>query len=266
MAKIKINSYWLKELPNAEFNSSVELWVDNFNGVTNSNLDYKLFLWQEPQEILPIRNELIRQSKNFNYIITCDEILLNSINNGILLEYGSSWINTEKYRNFNKEFSISTVCGLKKQLIGHKNRHLLWARQHEIKTPKKFYFSKGANTLQRGGNLELHDLKEPLFDSMFHICIENVSEKYHFTEKLIDALVCKTIPIYMGCTNISDYFNPKGMFSVNSIDEMINICNSLTTEDYYNRLTYIEENYEIALKFRDFRGNLTKKIKELVNE
>jgi hypothetical protein len=263
MEKIKINSYWLKELPNDEFEETVELWVDGYNGVVNSGSKYKIMVWVEPEEFQQLRNEIIKHSEYFDYILTYDEVLLNLVNNAVLLEYGTSWIDWVNHE-FTKEFNISTVCGNKRQLPGHRLRHVLWNRQNEIKTPKKFFYSKGAHGLKRPNTLELVDGKEEMFNSMFHICIENVSKNYFFTEKLIDSFVTKTIPIYLGCPNIGNYFNTKGMFIVDNINDMISICNNITEEDYKNRLPYIEENYEKAVKLADYRGNITKKIKELI--
>jgi hypothetical protein len=37
--------------------------------------------------------------------------------------------------------------------------------------------------------------------------VESSSETEIFTERLIDCLVTKTIPIYWGCPNISDFFD-----------------------------------------------------------
>ena len=41
----------------------------------------------------------------------------------------------------------------------------------------------------------------------FMICFENSSVPNYFTEKLINAYIANTIPIYWGCPNISDYVN-----------------------------------------------------------
>jgi hypothetical protein len=46
---------------------------------------------------------------------------------------------------------------------------------------------------------------------MFGVAIENVSHRGWFTEKILDCFLLKTIPIYWGCSNIEDYFNPKGI-------------------------------------------------------
>lgn len=50
-----------------------------------------------------------------------------------------------------------------------------------------------------------------LINYEYSICIENCHKKNQFTEKFTDALLCWTIPIYYGCSNISEYF-PKGSY------------------------------------------------------
>ena len=40
----------------------------------------------------------------------------------------------------------------------------------------------------------------------YSIIIENSSEVNYFTEKLIDACLLETVPIYWGAPNISEYF------------------------------------------------------------
>jgi hypothetical protein len=50
-----------------------------------------------------------------------------------------------------------------------------------------------------------------LINYNYSLCIENCSKKNYFTEKFTDAILCWTIPIYYGCTNISDYF-PKDSY------------------------------------------------------
>ena len=98
---------------------------------------------------------------------------------------------------------------------------------------------------------------------MFHICIENVSKKYYFSEKLIGCFLCKSIPVYFGCTNISDYFDTKGMFIVDNLESLLYTCNNLTEKDYIDKESYIEHNYNEALKWIDYPKRLNDKILSL---
>lgn len=52
---------------------------------------------------------------------------------------------------------------------------------------------------------------DALINYKYSICIENCSQKNYFTEKITDAILCWCIPIYYGCTNISEYF-PEGSY------------------------------------------------------
>ena len=102
-----------------------------------------------------------------------------------------------------------------------------------------------------------------MFDSQFHIVIENVKRNYWFTEKLIDSFKTKSVPVYWGCPNINKYFNTDGIIIVNSLDDIINTCNNLTEEDYLKRLSAIEENYEKGKEFENLQQRVKSKIQEL---
>ena len=141
--------------------------------------------------------------------------------------------------------------------IGHSLRKLLWMEQLKIKIPKKFMISSRCpgdipnidnRFLDNKSKLELFN------DSMFHICIENSKQKYYFSEKIIDCFLTKRLPIYWGCLNIGDYFNLNGIVLLNdckSIKCIIKKINKLTKDDYNNCLNAIQENYLLALKYKD---------------
>ena len=62
------------------------------------------------------------------------------------------------------------------------------------------------------GNCEGRPTKyDGLINYHYSICCENNTEKNVFSEKLTDAFLCWTIPIFFGCSNIGDFF-PKDSF------------------------------------------------------
>ena len=132
----------------------------------------------------------------------------------------------------------------------------------QIKIPKDFYIGRLGGVDNLNENKILTGPKIPMFDSMFHICIENSKKEYYFSEKLIDCLLAKSIPIYWGAKKIDNYFNMDGFYIVDSVEDIINVCNSLTEDDYINRLSVIEENYNKALNWIDYNKRLVEKIKE----
>ncbi len=62
----------------------------------------------------------------------------------------------------------------------------------------------------------------------FMICCENISKPNYFTEKLINGYYNETIPIYWGCSNISDYVNMDAIlhlppdYSNSELNELLN--------------------------------------------
>ena len=107
--------------------------------------------------------------------------------------------------------------------------------------------------------------KNELFYSQFHIVIENVTEDNWFTEKLIDCFQTKTIPIYIGCNNIGEYFDLRGMFHVNSLEEMVEVCNTITTETYQNMLEFVNINYDKSMNYHDFRKRIEDEVKSFIS-
>lgn len=131
-----------------------------------------------------------------------------------------------------------------------------------IGNPIDFYVSSHNPIYNLYNSKVLKDKKNELFDSQFHICIENSKQKNLFTEKLIDCLYTKTIPIFYGCDNIGDFFDIRGLFIVNNSEEIIKICNSITNQTYYDKIEYINRNFELSTKYINLLDRLKKVIQQ----
>jgi len=235
---------------------NVSLFFDEYvPHVKYSNTPVNVAYALEPVDVIGIdvQKYLLANSDKFDLILT-DQAPLLHLSNAVLFPFGTAWV--QNYKE-NKEFSVSTVIGNKTQTRGHILRHVLHAKMHQITIPTKFYgSSKGSPKL----DLKLVDTKEPLFDSMFHIVIENSFSDHYFSEKLIDCLVSKTVPIYMGAKKIGNYFNTDSIIQANSITEIIKACNKLKPCDYTNMLGSINENFTEAQKYRDWHGRIKRQI------
>jgi hypothetical protein len=58
-----------------------------------------------------------------------------------------------------------------------------------------------------------------------------------------------TIPIYIGCPNITEFFDPRGMFIAKDPDDALRIAQRITPETYAKMKPYLEENKKRAAKF-----------------
>ena len=79
---------------------------------------------------------------------------------------------------------------------------------------------------------------------MYSIAIESSQETNYFTEKLIDCLITKTIPVYWGCPNISEFFDTSYWVD---ISDTINF--KYSSEYYYDNIEKINKNCEIAKQY-----------------
>ena len=245
-----INSTSEPGWPNIEvdFSKPIELFVDNFNGYNPNNNSFKILWVKESEEISKFKASAIEHHQKFDAIIAYDEDILNQCSNAHFMEFGTAWIKDFDSDKF-KHFRISHLTGFKELTLGHVLRKKVHYKQNKIKTPIDFYISQYGGVEDAFNNKRLGDKKDPLFESQFHICIENSKQKNFFTEKLIDCLITKTIPIYWGCENIDRFFDVNGFFIVNDLKDIINTCNSLNEKIYQEKKEFVDKNFDLAQKY-----------------
>jgi FkbM family methyltransferase len=267
MKNIKIFCSWDLHF-DLHHEKQIELYVDVIpSGLIPTDTIRIVFLL-EPVDILNLNQSAIDGYNNgcYNFILTHNEELLNAIPSAHLFEFGTTWV---KHYDFpDKECNISTLVGGKLMAPGHHLRQKVWFKESRIKSiPTKFFLSGNFGGIENyNNNPVLGQDKSPLFKSQFHICIENTKRKNWFTEKLIDCLQTKTIPIYWGCPNIGDWFNTQGFYIVDTLEDVIAACNSINENSYNEKLEFVEENFEKSKKFATINDRLEAKIQELLNQ
>jgi hypothetical protein len=262
MNKIKIYCSWDLSI-DLETEKQVELYVDIMPSTKNDGDLIRFIFMLEPPEILDLSTYVLRNQDLFDYVLTHNQEVIDKCDKALLFPFGSTWI--REYNFSKKEFEVSTLVGFKLLTEGHRLRQKLWYKQDRIVVPKKFFMSNHNNGLENfNNNPILGNDKNPLFDSQFHIVVENVSRKNWFTEKLIDTLITKTVPIYYGCPNIGDWFDTRGFFMVNNLEDIVQTCNSLTSDTYERMIPYVEENYKRALKLSDISVRIKETIEKTI--
>lgn len=277
--------YILKQTNNDE-NSLLESPTYFFNSNT-----YKVFVDSDEPTICSMKEkeeDLIKFSNFYNLILTSNKNILENTPNSKLFLFGTTWLNKQTNNktqlgeidiNFEgfKINKINNISFLKTNksphaintVPGYNLREKIWKLKNNISNPCLFYFSNvGYNdtTINHDGSLP-EDNKLNLFNSKFSIIIENSQEINYFSEKLIDCLLTKTIPIYWGCPNISDYFDIDGFLIFENENNFLNKINSVDLNTYYSdKQTAIENNFNKAKKYAiNYSKRLENNIKENLN-
>lgn len=208
---------------------------------------------------LNFKDYLVRIAGGFDLCILGTKLPIKNLK--IIPGCMSAWID-EKELNKNKEFSVSfllTALNRKSDKWNYKLRSEIWEREKDFKIPTRFYLSyRDKDKFPK--NIQNRAMPTPskkyIFNSQFNIATENIVQEYYFTEKILGCFVSLTVPIYIGCPNIYDYFDPRGMIVVKTLDELVAAANSLTPDTYARMLPYLKENKKRALKLLDLEKNI----------
>lgn len=218
-----------------------------------------IYIQQEPESVIPYREHLLKNWNLYYKIYTYDNILLQNCPNAIKYVFGTSTFKSFfEISNLNiskKLFQISSLTGDKEQLIGHKLRKTLYKNKSLFPNNFIFFVSHSAKTLDITDQTpKIYGTKLPLFETFqFSIIIECSQQINYFSEKLIDCLLTRTIPIYWGCPNINEYFDTSGWIFFNDLD----ILEKEITSEHYSKYTNtIEDNYHKSLHYANILKNL----------
>ena len=74
----------------------------------------------------------------------------------------------------------------------------------------------------------------------FSVVIENVREQNYFSEKLVDAVLCNTVPIYWGCPNIDRFIDPSALIICTSEDDIRQAINEASEDEFQSRLPALQ--------------------------
>jgi hypothetical protein len=215
-----------------------------------------ILVLMEPNQLFGLHDWALYNSHYFSCIITWSEKILNHCDNAIFLPFGTSFLwDEQRYKKLaqkEKQFEVSFLCGVKNQIEGQQLRQKVFQKENEINTPKKWFYT-------------VDGPKDICFEnSMFHIAVENSQNKNYFTEKIVDCFLTRTIPIYWGCPNIDEFFHGEGIITFENENDLVNILNSLESEDYHIRKKFIESNYELAIEWADYFKRIKNIIKDII--
>jgi len=255
------DSYWLTNemLPPTE--KSIGLSIDLPESRRPADVELFVAVVCEPEVINCMRSRVIQNRDRYDMILTHDEEIIKACPNARLCVYGTTWIPRRVYENIDvttKQPKISNITGWKEMTPAHIFRKQLYMNQLHIPLPITWFRSSNGQLLPPiQTNPIVYDDKNVLFSEyQFSLVIENCRQPNYFTEKLMDCLVTKTIPIYYGCSNIGRYFDTRGwiILETTNPDELVQKATVLP--DYTQYLEIIESNYKTAQKYVDYPSTI----------
>lgn len=192
----------------------------------------------EPYVKQPNIYEWIYKNNNrFDFVLTNEKKLLDKGENFIFFPFGGCWIDEKNRKFHDKTKLVSIIVSKKRNVPDHNKRHELIS------------LYKDKIDVYGRGYVPIEPINLGLKDYMFHIAMENQSRDYHFSEKIINPIMCGTIPIYYGMPSISDHFDPRGIIIFKDISELKIILSNLNIELYNSMIPYARINFEKAKKY-----------------
>ena len=185
-------------------------------------------LFREPRAIHGHHMRWLRwlTRRRFFRVLTNDPDLLTALPNAIPFPVGGMWVPNWRVLTCEKRAMCSLIASEKRAQRGHRLRHEVveWARAS----------GAGIDIMGRGYR-PLDDKAEGLAPYRYSVVIENVREPGYFSEKLVDALLCGTVPIYWGAPDIGRYFDTRAMVVCESLEDVQHAVATMSEADFAAR-------------------------------
>lgn len=232
---ISTDIHWKWDAPDPTF------FVDAAIPTANATPERSIAWLIEPYDLIPhIYDWVIANNHRFRWVFTHEKTLLQRGDNYRLIPYGGCWISeSRRGASVNKTRLVSIISSGKNQLSGHVLRHDIIRRFPEI-------------DVYGNGYRPIKGKETALEPYLYSVSIENCKRDYWFTEKLVDCFMTRTIPIYWGCPSIDHFFNPKGILSFDTMDELTFILEMIKFKGdvfYQESYQYVLENYHKAQRY-----------------
>lgn len=195
--------------------------------------------------------------RKFFRVLTHDRALINRIPNGVFVPFGTTWVPDWQDRDLTKTRMCSLIASAKRSQEGHRLRHEIvdWAR------------AEGLPLEAMGGGYAPFDAKaDGLAPFRYSVVIENAREPDYFSEKLVDSVLCLTVPIYWGCPNIADYMPVEGMVICESAADIQKALRSMSEADYAARLPGLQAARPKAALWTDLERRTAEALRDSLRE
>ncbi len=165
----------------------------------------------------PNEHSLYRQYGNKNNSLIINQTKTKS--NNLLLHGALPWHINKSY-DFLKQNSFTDA---------QKNNTIVWVTSNQNASKGHLQRMNFLNRIKEldfinlygRGIKEIDDKWDVLHQSKYAIAYENFVNKWYWTEKITDCFLSLTMPIYVGCTKISDFFPKESYIQIDPKDKYI---------------------------------------------
>lgn len=194
---------------------------------------------------------LRRSHKRFYKVLAHNAEFVSAISNGIFLPFGSTWVADWRTLDTHKTRMISLIASNKRSQVGHRLRHRIveWAAGAGVEID-----------VMGRGYIPFATKSDGLAPYRYSVVIENVREPNYFSEKLLDAVLCRTVPIYWGCPNIADFLDTSGMIVCQSEEDVQAAILATSVDDYEARVPSLVAIQGKAAEYGDFYGRVAQAV------
>lgn len=228
-----------------QFSFTYALFVDEQtlnNHVYRYPRKRRFALLQETPNNFVFNNLEIVESR-FDFIYTHNKNAIIRSDKYKKLLYGTSWVYTGDLICNKKHIKTSLISFVGS--IEHGDAPGYNFRKNVVKFLSIEH--KRADLLGKGLK-PFKDKESALSKYCFAIVMENCTQDYYFSEKLIDCFMTLTIPIYWGSKSIDDVFDSRGIIHFDTIGDLDIILNSLSFSKYHEMVKYLEINRNLSIK------------------
>ncbi len=186
----------------------------------------------EPAVIHAKHHWLLRWTyRRFHRILTFNQDLLDRLPNARLFPLGTTWVPEWRDLDTTKTSMCSLIASAKRDTHGHKLRHAVvdWITQT----------GQPVDIMGRGYK-PFEQKSDGLAPYRYSVVIENMPERNYFSEKLVDAVLCDTVPIYWGCPNLEDFMDTSGIIRCTSQADIQQAILSMSEAEYAARLPRLQ--------------------------
>ncbi len=246
-----------------EWDETVSFTIDDGFHFSDTS-SFKVLHQIEPAEVLDVAGRIIEYHKFYDLILAWDKRILAACPNAVLFPQGNcTWMdpnfkpwltppiklqppttpsnNPLECDTSLKKFQASFITSSKASTSGHRLRQEIYE-----KLPDSI---NGMPIFKHRSPPYIPSKRALLDEYQYFITPQNASQDNWFDDKIVDALIAKTIPLYWGCPNIGDFFNMDGILHFKTYEELVSMLEKLTPEYYAQHYDAVQDNFERALKY-----------------